>query len=247
MLFNPANLPYWIFLGMGVLLFLLVIVSGGGDDDVELDVDAEIDLDVDVDVNAEIGDGGLHLDTDSDSEGEFSALQILGWFGFGKAPLLLLLATDFSLLGLIGWILNVTLAGIWGSFPQGFWAGVVATLALVMSLFLGSLIARPLGKIFANFGEDASSDRLIGCIGTVSSARIPLETEGKIGQVDVLDTARNLVTITANLPEWAKIVPCRNQKVMVIDRQPKSYLVIAKDSSDEDLWLENSSKLKSPH
>lgn len=247
MLFNPANLPYWIFLGMGVLLFLLVIVSGGGDDDIELDADAEIDLDVDVDVNAEIGDGGLHLDTDSDSEGEFSALQILGWLGFGKAPLLLLLATDFSLLGLIGWILNVTWAGIWGSFPQGFWAGIVATLALVMSLFLGSLIARPLGKIFASFGEDASGDRLIGCIGTVSSARIPLETEGKIGQVDVLDTARNLVTITANLPEWAKIVPCRNQKVLVIDRQPKSYLVIAKDSSDEDLWLDNSSKLKSPH
>ncbi|MFB2934522.1 DUF1449 domain-containing protein [Aerosakkonemataceae cyanobacterium BLCC-F154] len=246
MLFNLANLPYWIFLGMGVLLFLLVIVSGGGDDDIELDADAEIDLDVDVDVNVDVGDGGLHLDTDSDSDGEFNALQILGWLGFGKAPLLLLLATDFSLLGLIGWILNVTFAGVWGSFPQGFWAGIVATLALVMSLFLGSLIARPMGKIFASFGEDASGDRLIGCIGTVSSAKIPLETEGKIGQVDVLDTARNLVTVTANLPEWAKVVPCRNQKVLVIDRQPKSYLVIAKDSSDEELWLENSSKLKSP-
>lgn len=244
MLFNPANLPYWIFLGMGVLLFLLVIVSGGGDDDIELDADADIDLDVDV--NTDIGDGGLHLDTDSDAEGGFSALQILGWLGFGKAPLLLLLATDFSLLGLIGWIINVTWAGVWGSFPQGFWAGIVATLALVMSLFFGSLIARPMGKIFASFGEDASSDRLIGCIGTVSSARIPHENEGKIGQIDVLDTAKNLVTITANLPEWAKIVPCRNQKVLVIDRQPKSYLVIAKDSSDEDLWLENSSKIKSP-
>lgn len=238
MLFNPANLPYWIFLGMGVLLFLLVIVSGGGDDDVELDADAEIDID------ADIGDGGLHLDTDSDSEGEFSALQILGWLGFGKAPLLLLLATDFSLLGLIGWILNVTWAGIWGSFPQGFWAGVVVVVALVISLFFGSLIARPLGKIFASFGEDASGDRLIGCIGTVSSARIPHENEGKIGQIDALDTARNLVTITANLPEWATVVPCRNQKVLVIDRLAKSYLVIAKDSSDEDLWLENSSKIK---
>lgn len=240
MLFNPANLPYWIFLGMGVLLFLLVIVSGGGDDDVELDADADIDVD------ADIGDGGLHLDTDGDSDSDFSALQILGWLGFGKAPLLLLLATDFSLLGLIGWIINVTWAGVWGSFPQGFWAGIVAMLALVMSLFFGSLIARPLGKIFASFGEDASSDRLIGCIGTVSSAIIPHEHEGKIGQIHVLDTARNLVTITANLPEWAKVVPCRNQKVLVIDRQPKSYLVIAKDSSDEDLWLENSSKIKSP-
>ncbi|MBE9228817.1 hypothetical protein IQ264_25735 [Phormidium sp. LEGE 05292] len=48
MLFNPVNLAYWIFLGMGVLLFILVIVSGGGDDDVELDADADIDVDADI-------------------------------------------------------------------------------------------------------------------------------------------------------------------------------------------------------
>ena len=73
MLFHPANLPYWIFLGMGVLLFLFVIISGGGDDDV--DIDTDVDTDADFDFN------GLFL----------------GWLGIGKAPLILLLATDLSL------------------------------------------------------------------------------------------------------------------------------------------------------
>ncbi|MBD2185206.1 DUF1449 family protein [Planktothrix sp. FACHB-1355] len=234
MLFNPVNLPYWIFLGMGVSLFLLVIFSGGGDDDLDLDADADVDVDADA--------GSLHFDTDADGNGDFNALQILGWLGFGKAPLILLLATDFSLLGLIGWMLNVAIGNIWGIAPKGFLAGIVALLALVISLFVGSAIARPLGKIFASFGEDASSDRIIGCIGTVSSASIPVENQGKIGQVDAIDSARNLVTISAALPEWAKIIPCRGQKVLVIDRLPQYYLVIVNESSDLDHWLETSTK-----
>jgi hypothetical protein len=225
MLFDLANLPYWIFLGMGVLLFLLVITSGGGDDD--LDVDADIDVDADADV---------------DAGGDFGFGQLMGWLGIGKAPLILLLATDFSLLGLFGWMLNVAWGSLTGDIPGGFLAGVVSGVSLFLSLFIGSLIARPLGKIFASFGEDASSDRLIGCHGTVSSASIPIENQGKIGQVDVLDTARNLVTINAMLPTWATIIPGRGTQVLVIERQHHNYLVVAKDSSDEQQWLANSSE-----
>ena len=71
-----------------------------------------------------------------------------------------------------------------------------------------------------------------------------MENQGKIGQVDVLDSARNLVTINATLPSWAKVVPGRGTQVLVIDRQPHNYLVIAKDSSDEQEWLMNSSRTK---
>ncbi|HEY9601324.1 MAG TPA: DUF1449 domain-containing protein [Allocoleopsis sp.] len=223
MLFNIINLPYWIFLGMGVLLFLVVILSGGGDDDLNIDTDADLDLDV-----------------DADAGGEFSFGEVLGWLGIGKAPLILLLATDFSLLGLIGWMLNVAFAGITGDLPRGFLSGGITGLSLFLSLLIGSFIARPIGKVFASFGEDASSDRLIGCYGTVSSSSIPLENQGKIGQVDVLDAARNLVTVNANLPTWAKVIPGRGTQVVVIDRKPDSYLVIAKDSSDERDWLTNS-------
>jgi len=228
MLFHSANLPYWIFLGMGVLLFVLVIVSGGGDDD--LGTDADLDSD---------------LDSDLDAESDVSFAAVLGWLGIGKAPLLLLLATDFSLIGLVGWILNVILGEAIGQPPNGFWVSVVAIAALVIALMVGKLLAQPIGKAFASFGEDTSSDRLIGCLGTVTSAVIPPQAEARIGQVDVIDAARNRVSINAMLPEWAAIAPRLGDQVLVVDRLSQIYLVILKDSPDQDSWLANPSRKQS--
>jgi hypothetical protein len=117
---------------------------------------------------------------------------------------------------------------------------------MLIALFSGSLIARPLGKVFAAFGEDASSDRVLGCIGTVSSALIPVENQGRIGQVDVTDATHNLVTISAVSPNWATISPRWGEKVVVIDRHSQVYLVIAANSPDQDYWLEIYSKSKIP-
>lgn len=218
MLFDSANIPYWVFLGMGVLLFLFVIVSGGGDDDV--DIDTDIDTDADFDLN------GLFL----------------GWIGIGKAPLILLLATDLSLWGLFGWMLNVWLGGILNQVPSGGWNFIVLILSMFLSLFTGGLIARPVGKIFAEFGEDTSSDRLIGRNGTVSSATIPIEKQGRIGQVDVIDKSGNLVTINANVPEWGTVIPRHGEAVIVIDRQQDVYLAIASNSPDKNHWLRITNK-----
>lgn len=222
MLLNLANLPYWIFLGLGILLFLLVIAGGGGDEDLDIDADADADIDADAD---------------------FSLLQTLGWLGVGQAPLLLLLAIDLSLWGAVGWMFNVLAGSFFGGIPVNFFGlgGVVFLGSMALSLFAGSLIAKPLGKIFASFGEDASSDRLIGCIGTVSSVSIPRK---RIGQVDVLDAAHNLVTVSASLPSWATVIPLRGDKVMIIERLPEHYLVITSNSADEAQWLANSSNLK---
>ena len=227
MLFNPANLSYWLFLAIGVVLFLLVILSGGGGEDV--DVDADVDIDGDLDV-----------------EGIFLPLEILGWLGIGKAPLILLLAIDFSTWGVSGWLLNVIIGNITGSIPKRFFGlgGLVFMASFGFSLMLGSIISRPLGKIFASFGEDTSGDRLMGCVGTVASKEVPYLIEGKIGQADVLDLADNLVTITVCLPQWAKVVPKRDSKVLIIDRTNIGYLAIAKDSIDEQFWLANPPQTK---
>lgn len=236
-LFDLSNLPYWILLGMGVLLFLFVIVSGGGDDD--LDVDADVDVDADLDVDVDV-DSPVDLDIDADADADasdFSMLQALAWLGFGKAPLILLLATDLSLWGLVGWMLNVFVGGVLAGLLGGLIGGVIFAGSFIIALLLGGQIAKPIGKVFASFGEDVSSDRLVGCIGTVSTVRIPTITEGKIGQVDVLDPARNLVTVNAILPDWATIIPIRGDKVLVIERSPQGYLVICKDSSDQDKWF----------
>ncbi|MEL6764196.1 MAG: DUF1449 domain-containing protein, partial [Cyanobacteria bacterium J06607_6] len=87
------------------------------------------------------------------------------------------------------------------------------------------------------FGEDASSDRLVGCLGTVTSAFVPFEESGKIGQVDVKDAAANLVTVSAKLPDWANITLRRGAKVLVIERAGGHYLVIAQNSIDQQRWL----------
>jgi hypothetical protein len=203
-LFDPAHLPYWLLLGIGVGLFLFVILSGGDDGDADAEVDA-------------------------DADGEFDLAQTLGWLGIGKAPLILLLATDLSLWGLLGWMGNVAGGAAWG-------IGILLG-SMLLAFGLGGQIAKPVGKIFAAFGEDASSDRLIGCIGSVSTARIPIATEGKVGQVDVLDPADNLVTINAVLPDWATVMPERGTKVLVIDRTDSTYVVICRESADQDQWL----------
>ena len=128
MLFNSANLSYWILLGIGILLFLLVIVSGGGDDDFDIDADADVDVDADI-----------------DTDGDFGTGQILGWLGLGKAPLVLLLAIDLSTWGITGWLLNVIIGSVIGYIPLQFFGlgGIILIASFSFSLFFGSLIARP--------------------------------------------------------------------------------------------------------
>ncbi|MEM1280892.1 MAG: DUF1449 domain-containing protein [Cyanobacteria bacterium P01_H01_bin.152] len=243
MLFSLANLPYWICLGAGLLLFMIVILSGGGDDD--LDVDAEVDADLDVDADVELAAGILgraSSDVDADIDGDATAvspLQILAWFGVGRTPLILLLAMDLTLWGFIGWVLTVAIGEALAKTPAGWIAAGIFIGSLAFALFLGSMLSRPIGQIFAAFGEDTSSDRLVGCLGTVTSAFIPFEHSGKIGQVDVKDAAANFVTVSAKLPDWATITLRRGAKVLVIDRSGGYYLVIARDSPDQARWLSN--------
>ena len=225
MLFNPANATYWIFLAIGIILFLLTIFSGGSGEDIEMDMDADADI---------------------DAEAELGSVEILGWLGIGKAPLILLLAVDFSLWGAIGWMLNVGVGNLIGTIPTDFLGlgGVILISSAAASLFVGSVISNPLGKIFASFSDDTSSDRFIGCVGTVTSKQVPYVNSRRVGQVDVFDRARNLVTISVTLPQWAEIVPERGERVLIVDREKNHYAVIAKDSSDEQRWLDDRSQIR---
>ena len=246
MLFDLANLPYWILFGAGILLFGFVIVTGGGDDDI--DTDADIDLDADVDAGTSLldfeADADTDVDTDVDGGDDFNPVVLLGWFGVGKAPLILLIALDLCLWGLLGWMLNVAIA------PLLFIPGVdlgVFLISLIIALLLGGQISRPIGRVFASFTEDSSSDRIIGCVGRVVSASIPTEGSGKIGQVDVFDAAKNLVTISAIAPGWAQISLRRGADILVIERQKNNlYVVIAKDSPDQAHWLNQAAPGTSP-
>lgn len=203
---------------MGVLLFLTVIFGDVGDEEVELEGDTD------------------PLEVEVDLEGGISFLTILHWLGVGRAPLILLLALDFSLLGVLGWFFNVLFYTLSGSWPGVMWSGGIAIAALLLALITGGLCSRPLGQIFAQFSEDTSRDRLLGCSGHVSSAHIPRSGTG-IGQVSVLDANRNRLILPAVLPAWATITPQHGQEILIIDRQENEYVVVAKDSLDEATWL----------
>ncbi|MDR5637845.1 DUF1449 family protein [Thermosynechococcus sp. PP42] len=218
MLFHLIHTPYWIVLGMGVLLFLTVIFGDVGAEEVELEGDAD------------------PLEVEVDLEEGISFLTILHWLGVGRAPLILLLALDFSLLGVLGWFFNVLFYTLSGSWPGVVWSGVIAIAALLLALTIGGLCSRPLGQIFAQFSEDTSRDRLLGCSGHVSSAHIPRSGTG-IGQVSVLDANRNRLILPAVLPPWATVTPQHGQEILIIDRQENEYIVVAKDSLDEATWL----------
>lgn len=237
MLFDTANLTYWIFLSIGVLLFLLVIFTGGGEDQ---DIDTDVDLDADIDLDGDVdNDFDTHVTPDiaSDNDSDVDFLLMLSWLGVGKSPLLILLAINFSTWGVSGWFLNVLVGGFINGIPNGLIAALIFFFSFLFSLWVGKLTSNPIGKMFANFGEDTGGDRLIGCTGTVTSTQIPYLIQGRIGQVDVVDNAGNLVTIEVCLPDWAKVIPHRRQEVVIIDRQKHCFIAIAKDSSDQDKWM----------
>jgi hypothetical protein len=233
MLFSLDNLPYWILLTIGVGLFVLVILSGGGDEDGDLDPDLDLDSDISLD------SGGPDLDSTLESNsdgGEWHlAFQVLHLLGVGKAPLILLLAIDFSTWGLVGWFLNVMFS-TWAGSPLALpWQGSILLASLVAGMTTGGWLSHPIGKALAQFGEDTRSERLLGRVGRVTSASIP--RQGQIGQVDVLDGADNLVTVSAILPEWATTIPLRGQEVLLIEQNQDTFLVICVDSPDQTRWL----------
>lgn len=248
MLFNLVNLPYWIFIAIGIALLLMIILAGGEEDDIDVDADVDVDVDVEGGLLELNGSDDFDGDTDVGVEGEqsFRPIQILSWLGIGRAPLMLLLAIDFSIWGLSGWTFNLLLGSFTGKMPVRLFGlgGVVMFTSLVIALWVGSLASIPLSKIFASFGEDVSGDRFIGCIGTVCSKNVPYLTDGRLGQANVSDLANNSVTVSVSLPQWATVVPHHGQEILIIERQEYSYIVIAKDSSDEDKWLSNTKLLK---
>ncbi|MEO0869225.1 MAG: DUF1449 domain-containing protein [Cyanobacteria bacterium J06642_11] len=233
MLFAIANLPYWIFLATGALLFFIVILSGGGDDG-----DADIDIDID---SPEFGFEDFLGDEAGEgvADGDPGPLAMLQWLGLGRVPIILLLALDLSLWGLFGWLANVLFYGLLAPILSGLVGSVIFLGSMVLALVLGGKISAPIGTIFASFGENSSADRLIGCVGTVSSAQVHAVSTGKIAQADVLDPAKNLVTVNAVLPEWCRVQPKIGDKVLVIERPEKQnfYFVIAQKSVDEDRWF----------
>ncbi len=245
MLFDLANLTYWIFLATGILLFLIVIISGADGEGLDSDADVDVDVDIDTDIDSPLdftvkvdNDFDINQDTATEQQDIGSGfLSFLAWFGIGKTPLLILLAIDFCTWGVTGWFLTVIIGTITETNPTGFLEIFIFFASLFFSLWVGKILSNPIGQIFQEAGEETKGDRLIGCYGNVTSKQVPYIIEGRIAQADVLDSNSNLVTIEICLPEWANVIPVRGEEILVIEQRPNYFLAIAKDSSDQDKWI----------
>lgn len=77
----------------------------------------------------------------------------------------------------------------------------------------------------------------MGCLGTVNSPQLPRQGDGKVGQVDVVDPSKNLVTVNVVIPDEAEIVPQRGDTVLIVEHCPDYYLALVHNSIDCDRWL----------
>lgn len=139
-LFDPANIPFTVAIGTVVLLTVieaLLLFAG-----------------------ASVGDviGGVLPDDLGDVGG-------LSWLGFGKAPLIVVLACFATLFGIVGLFLQA-IAGSVG--PGPFPPGIASVVALLLALPLTGRASRAIGR-FLPSDETYVGDkgRLVGSIGCI--------------------------------------------------------------------------------
>src|SRR5215212_7311883 len=109
-------LAWWnlIFLlpALAALLYLLLVASGTVDTGHDVDADLDADVDADLDTDAEAMHGIEHnLGGEHEHDGESPFGEALGFLGFGRVPLSIVVLTFCFLWGFAGWATNTILKG----------------------------------------------------------------------------------------------------------------------------------------
>lgn len=119
-LLASQNVAFSSALVLMIVLGLMQAVGLGGDHGIDLDSDADLDMDADGDLN------------------------LLGWLGVGRVPLMILLALFLAAFGVIGLIGQQVVANLTGVLASGWLAAPAAAIAALPVTGLG---ARGLARI----------------------------------------------------------------------------------------------------
>ena len=217
------NLPYTVFMVLGLLIALLQLFGLSHDGDADMDADADVDVDVDADLDADAdidadADGDMDHDADPGSGG---GLSWLAFIGFGKAPLMVVLLILLFSMGLFGWFINGVVLGIFGVFPS-----LLILLSGLVSLAVGILITSRvtllIGRALPPISSTATkAQAMVGMNGTVTSPFV----DAKYGMIHLRDQGGTLVSLFA-VTEDEKPIP-RGVEVILLayDTVQKRYTV----------------------
>lgn len=232
---NEANQPFaisiGIMLGLALLEFVLALgglglmgildnlVPEGWEVDMSADIDADVDLDVGVDADLDVE---LDGDFNTDASGSTTLLQaVLGFFGVGRVPLLVVLVAFLTSFGLAGYATQAAVYGVAGFY-------VPAVLASIPAAIVGSFLTRHLaillGRVIPDVETDAvESASFIGrtAVVTLGEARAGAPAEAKLrdhkGQFHYL-----LIE-----PDQRDVVFREGDRVLLVSQQANLFKAIA--------------------
>jgi hypothetical protein len=208
------NLPYLVLLGLVAVFLVLQLFGllGGGDADVDLHAEADLDADL---VHGAHAEGG----------------GVLGFFGVGRAPLMVVWVTFCLFAGFTGIAFNRWVYERWeGQYPD--WAfpvsGVFSCVAGLVAMRLFSGLAARL----IDMGGRGSTKKheLAGRRGVVASAQL----DARFGEVRVQDAQGNELLIHARLDAGDAAALKRGDRVVLVDYDAERGLFRASALSGRD-------------
>jgi membrane protein implicated in regulation of membrane protease activity len=231
------NLPYTIFLGLGLIIAALQLLglNHDGDSDMDADADLDVDVDADLDVDADV-DADLDMDHDLDvdhdvevhselahdaSAGSGSGLSWLAFIGFGKAPLMVVLLILLFSMGLLGWVINGVIFRIFGIFPS-LLILLSGLLSIATSIFITSRITLLIGRALPPISSTATkAQAMVGMNGVVTSPFV----DDKYGMVRLRDAGGTQISLFA-ITEDENPIP-RGESVILLtyDTVQKRFIV----------------------
>jgi membrane protein implicated in regulation of membrane protease activity len=161
------------------------------------------------------------VDHGAEASGTPAGLSLLAFIGLGKAPLLVVLLIFFGSIGILGWILNSVVQGVFGNYPDPASLAVMP-LSVIGGGLISSRTARFIGRVVPPVSTTAThAQTLVGRRGTVISPFV----DEKYGLVHLRDQGGTLINVFAVIPSGEPIKRGAEVVLVSYDPQHKHYTV----------------------
>lgn len=231
-----ANQPFAVAIGAMLLIGLLeVLLAMGGfglmgaldnlvPDSWDLSADADFDAGVDMDMDADLDmDAGVDADMDADADfgGGTSFLQmVLGFFGIGRVPLLVVIVAFLTSFGLAGYVIQSVVVGVSGYY-------LPAMLASIPAFFGGSFATRYLAIGLSKFVPDTETEAVESktFIGRTAVLTLGEARAGKPAQGKLKDHNGQMHYVMIE-PDQADLVFRQGDQVLLVGQQGSVFKAI---------------------